>query len=160
MKKQQKKSCDHEKCKQTSKDNTNDHQVALKMAWEFQVQWTMPNLADQRIRRKANLEAAKKIGRISIVCRALWQNVVHTCRQQHACQSVQVAQLFQNLKLNWHNITLSNISARTNQLYWKNNKGSCDHEKNVNKRARTTQTTVRSHLGRPENFKFKEQCQT
>ena len=56
----------------------------------------MPNLTDQRIRQKTNLEAAKKTGGISIVCRALWQSVVQTCRQRHACQPVQVAPLFQN----------------------------------------------------------------
>ena len=51
IEKTKKKSYDHEKCKQTSKDNTNNDQVALTTAWELQVQWTMPNLADQRMRR-------------------------------------------------------------------------------------------------------------
>ena len=60
-------------------------------AWEFQIQWTMPNLTDQRIRPKTNLEAAKKTGGISLVCRALWQSVVQTCRQRHACQPVQIS---------------------------------------------------------------------
>ena len=91
-----KKSRDHEKCKQTSNDNTNDHQVALGTAWEFQIQWTIPHLTDQRIRWKTNLEAARKTVEISIVCHALWQSVVQTCRQKHAYQPAQVPPLFQN----------------------------------------------------------------
>ena len=80
------------KCKQTSKDNTNDHQDGLRI----------PNSTNNaKLNRptnqtKTNLEAAKKTGGISIVCRTLWQSVVQTCRQRHACQPVQIAAIFQN----------------------------------------------------------------
>ena len=126
----------------------------------------MPNLTDQRIRQKTNQEAAKKTASIRIVCRALWQSVVQTCRQRHACQPVQISPLFQNHnhkhKTNENQHEHSKVQRTKFNFSLSSRLRSKNHviTKYVNKRARTTQTTTRLHSGRPENFKFSEQCQT
>ena len=75
-----------------AKTITNDHQDGLRISSSM----NNAKLSRPTNQTKTNLEAAKKSRGISIVCRALWQSVVQTCRQRHAYQPVQVAPLFQN----------------------------------------------------------------